>query len=99
MKKKKIVEDESVLKARPQIEGLDPLAGADRLYNNANSEDASHYEVDNSERKADEAGLGKPKPVADQPLDHAGATWSLPPSKVKNASKLEQDKVAKGRKE
>ena len=97
--KKKIVEDESVLKARPQIEGHDPLAGGDRLYNNANSEDATHYEVDNSERKADEAGLGKPRSVAKKPLDHAGATWSLPPSKVKNASRVAQAKVAKGRKE
>jgi len=94
----KKIEDDGIIKARPQIEGFDPLAGADRLYNNANSEDATHYEVDDSERKADEAGTGRKY----QDVDESAAKqvkWSLPPSKVKNASKEAQAKVAKGRKE
>lgn len=95
---KKKIEDENVVKTRPQYEGLDPLAGGDRLYNNSNTEEATHYEIDNSERRADEAGIGKPRPVADQSTAQ-NHNWSLPPSKVKNASKIEQDKVAKGRTE
>lgn len=97
---KKQVEDEGIVKARPQIEGLDPLAGADRLHNNSNTEDATHYEVDNSERKTDEAGVVN-RPLPSNPTQPTAqqTDWSLPPHKVKNASKAEQDKVAKGRKE
>lgn len=91
-------EDEGIIKARPQTEGLDPLAGADRLYNNTNSQDATHYEVDDSERRADEAGTGKKYQSVDEPTAKQ-VKWSLPPSKVKNASKEAQAKVAKGRTE
>ncbi|HYG84573.1 MAG TPA: hypothetical protein VD907_06905 [Verrucomicrobiae bacterium] len=41
------------VKARPQHQGKDPLAGGERLYNDQNTESATHYRSDESELKAE----------------------------------------------
>lgn len=45
--------DDGSVKARPVRQGHDPLARGERLYNDKNTESATHYRSDDSELKAE----------------------------------------------